>query len=39
MSGDISSDCVCLPNRQLWINGNVHFDVQASRPDRDGVGG
>src|SRR5262249_60282428 len=26
---DISSDCVGLPNRQLWIDGNVHFDVQA----------
>jgi hypothetical protein len=25
---DISSDCVGLPNRQLWIDGNVHFDVQ-----------
>jgi hypothetical protein len=32
---DFGSDCVGLPDRQFWVNGNVHFDVQAmAQPTR-----
>src|SRR5437870_5005432 len=32
---DFGSDCVGLPDRQFWVNGNVHFDVQTmAQPTR-----